>query len=79
MKISAAVAGLSEEEIKAANTTSKALIRFGKENRPILDFLLHNAEKAGYEQVYLITGVDNDSFKKYYGNQTANTIHLTAY
>ena len=72
MKISAAVAGLSEEEIKAANTTSKALIRFGKENRPILDFLLHNAEKAGYEQVYLITGVDNDSFKKYYGNQTAN-------
>ncbi len=69
MKLSQAVDGLSEEEIRAANTTPKALITFGKEQRPVLDFLLQNAEKAGYKNVYLITGEDQDVFKKYYGSK----------
>lgn len=72
MKESQVVEDLSSSEIIAANTMSKALIGFGKEQRPILDFLLMNAEKAGYKNVYLIIGKQSDSFKTFYGNKTKN-------
>ena len=72
MKSSISVEGLSSEEIKRANTQSKALISYGKENRPILDFLLLNAKKAGYKNVYLIVGEQNEDFQRYYGKKTAN-------
>ena len=49
MKKSMASATLSEAEIKSANSVSKALIGIGKDNRPILDYLLFNAEKAGFK------------------------------
>jgi glucose-1-phosphate adenylyltransferase len=75
MKLSEAVSGLSEEEIHRANTTPKALITFGKEQRPVLDFLLRNAEKAGYKKVYLITGEDQDVFKKYYGSKRTDNLY----
>ncbi|MEL6812498.1 MAG: sugar phosphate nucleotidyltransferase [Bacteroidota bacterium] len=76
MKKSAAIEGLSEEEIQAANTRSKALMGYGKDNRPILDFLLRNAEKAGYKNIYLIVGGASQDFKQYYGNSTSrNTFH----
>lgn len=70
MKSSDPTEDLSEEEVQMANTTSKALIGFGKENRPILDFLLSNAEKAGYKNVYLIVGKDIEDFKNFYGSKT---------
>lgn len=72
MKTSISVAGLSSEEINRANTQSKALISYGKENRPILDFLLLNAKKAGYKNVYLIIGEQKEAFQKYYGKKSAN-------
>jgi len=72
MKKSISVAGLSSEEIERANTQSKALISYGNDNRPILDFLLLNAKKAGYKNIYLIVGEQKDAFHHYYGNKTAN-------
>jgi len=72
MKESKNVEDLSLSEITAANTMSKALISYGKEQRPILDFLLRNAEKAGYKNVYLIIGKQSDTFKSFYGNKTKN-------
>ena len=72
MKKSISVAGLSSEEIERANTQSKALISYGKNNRPFLDFLLLNAEKAGYTHIYLIVGPQSEAFKKYYGNEPQN-------
>ena len=72
MKTSVSVEGLSSEEIERANTQSKALISYGKENRPILDFLLLNAKKAGYKNVYLIVGEQKDAFQQFYGKKTVN-------
>jgi len=72
MKKSLSVEGLSTEEIERANTQSKALISYGEENRPILDFLLRNAKKAGYKNIYLIVGEQKDAFQQYYGKKTAN-------
>lgn len=73
MKKSMTVEGLSEAEIKAANTQSKALMIYGDDQRPILDFLLYNAEKAGYKNVYLIVGEQHDGFKEYYGGHEVNS------
>lgn len=72
MKKSISVKGLSSEEIERANTQSKALISYGEENRPILDFLLLNAKKAGYKNVYLIIGEQKEAFQQYYGKKSAN-------
>ncbi len=69
MKKSEANSSLSEEEIKHANTKSKALISLGKSNRPLLDYLLINAKKAGYKNIYLIVGEEASLFKSQYGTK----------
>lgn len=69
MKNSIISKNLSEEELKNANTRSKALLEFGNAKRPILDFLLLNAEKAGYKKVVIVIGEQGALFKEYYGNQ----------
>ena len=63
---------LSEEELKNANTRSKALLEFGNAKRPILDFLLLNAKKAGYKNIVIVIGGQGALFKKYYGNKQKN-------
>ena len=69
MKNSMFSKNLSEEELKNANTRSKALLEFGNAKRPILDFLLLNAEKAGYKKVVIVIGEQGALFKEYYGKQ----------
>jgi glucose-1-phosphate adenylyltransferase len=69
MKNSIFSKNLSEEELKNANTRSKALLEFGNAKRPILDFLLLNAKKAGYKKVVIVIGEQGALFKEYYGNQ----------
>lgn len=72
MKKSVATENLSAAEIKKANSRSKALLGFGKKDRPILDFLLLNAEKSGYKNIVIIISEDADMFKKFYGPKTRN-------
>ena len=72
MKNSMISKNLSEEELKNANTRSKALLGFGKNNRPILDFLLLNAEEAGYENILIIISEKSGLFKAYYGEKQKN-------
>lgn len=67
MKLSKPVVGLTPEEIELANTSSKALMVFGNEGRPVLDWLLLNAEKAGYTKILLVVGQDAEGFKQHYG------------
>tara|TARA_B100000809_G_scaffold226875_1_gene238809 strand:- start:724 stop:1578 length:855 start_codon:yes stop_codon:yes gene_type:complete len=72
MKKSLGTENLSEKEVVNANTRSKALLGFGKNNRPILDFLLLNAEKAGYKNVVIIINEKGALFKAYYGKKPKN-------
>jgi glucose-1-phosphate adenylyltransferase len=60
---------LSEEKRKEANTASKGLIGIGKENRPLLDYLLLNAKKAGYKTITMVVGAEASSFKRHFGEQ----------
>ncbi len=73
MKKSLGRTNLSELEMTQANSLSKALIGLGKNGRPILDYLLLNAEKAGYKNIYLIIGEQGEEFKNKYGGSEKNT------
>ena len=63
-----------KDENSQANNRSKALISIDKNNRPILDYLLYNAKKAGYTTIYIITGEDNFLFKSFYGNENQGNV-----
>jgi NDP-sugar pyrophosphorylase family protein len=72
MKKEAVVANLTAEEIAQANERSKGLIGVGVNGRPLLDYLLLNAKKAGYEKIYIIIGEQGGLFKEFYGHQNTN-------
>lgn len=72
MKKQVTVANLSEEEIAQANERSKGLIGVGPNGRPLLDYLLLNAKKAGYKNIYIIIGEQGDLFKEFYGSENSN-------
>ena len=72
MKKQVTVDNLSEEEIAQANERSKGLIGVGPNGRPLLDYLLLNAKKAGYKNIYIIIGEQGDLFKEFYGSENCN-------
>lgn len=72
MKKEAISANLSPEEIAQANERSKGLIGVGASGRPLLDYLLLNAKKAGYQNIYIIIGEQGGLFKEFYGSEMKN-------
>ncbi len=69
MKKPSLAKGLSEEEMQQANERSKGLIGVGPKGRPLLDYLLYNAEEAGYKNIYILIGEQGDLFKEFYGRK----------
>jgi len=63
---------LTEEEIIQANKRSKGLIGVGPNGRPLLDYLLLNAKKAGYKNIYIVISEQGDLFKEFYGSKDKN-------
>ncbi|SNY99510.1 sugar phosphate nucleotidyltransferase [Flagellimonas pacifica] len=59
---------LSQEEIKQANERSKGLIGVGQDGRPMLDYVLYNAKRAGYKNIYIVIGEQGKLFKDFYGS-----------
>ena len=72
MKKQVALDNLTEEEIAQANERSKGLIGVGPNGRPLLDYLLLNAKRAGYKNIYIIIGEQGDLFKEFYGTENKN-------
>lgn len=72
MKKQVSLDNLSDEEIAQANERSKGLIGVGPNGRPLLDYLLLNAKKAGYKNIYIIIGEQGDLFKEFYGSENKN-------
>lgn len=72
MKKEAVTDNLSPEEIAQANERSKGLIGVGASGRPLLDYLLWNAKKAGYKNIYIIIGEQGELFKEFYGSEIKN-------
>lgn len=69
MKATTATIGLTSEEINQANTRSKGLISIDANGRPLLDYLLLNAKRAGYQTIFMVTGANNHLFKEYFGKK----------
>ena len=72
MKKEVVLNNLTEEEIAQANERSKGLIGVGPNGRPLLDYLLLNAKKAGYKNCIIIIGEQGELFKEFYGSQDKN-------
>jgi glucose-1-phosphate adenylyltransferase len=53
---------LSPEKIAQANQLSKGLIEL--RGKPFLSYLLENILKAGFENVYIITGENSKMFRQ---------------
>ncbi len=66
--------GLDQETALQANAISKGLIALGDDGRPLIDFLLLNAEQAGYRKVIFVTGKDNAAFRQRYGLSDADNV-----
>ncbi|RIA09311.1 glucose-1-phosphate adenylyltransferase [Flavobacteriaceae bacterium MAR_2010_72] len=56
---------------------NKALIGIDSDGRPILDYLITNAEKAGYTNLIIVTGEQADEFKSFYGKKQSNNLFRT--
>jgi len=76
MKKESSTKGLSDEDIAQANSRSKSLMGVGPDGRPMMDYLLFNAKKAGYTQIYIVINEQGQLFKEYYGyHQKNNEFH----
>ncbi|WP_369048709.1 sugar phosphate nucleotidyltransferase [Tenacibaculum sp. UWU-22] len=72
MKKAAQSENIKQEDIQQANSRSKGLIGVGPEGRPLFDYLLYNAKKAGYKNIFIITGEKDSLFKEFYGANKKN-------
>lgn len=66
---------LSLEEIKQANERSKGLIGVGQNGRPMLDYVLYNAKKAGYTKIYIVIGENGQMFQEFYDADRNGKFH----
>lgn len=62
MKKSLTNAGLDTDILAAAQNWHKSLIPLDDKKRPMLYFLLQNAVKAGIQNIYLVTSLENAPF-----------------
>lgn len=53
--------------VEDADLKTKSMIGVGKDYRPFLDYLLYNAREAGYKEIVLVVGANDNSIKEYYG------------
>lgn len=63
---------VNEEETNQANHRSKSLISVGNSGRPLMDYLLYNAKKAGYKNIYIVINEQGGLFKEFYGKKKTN-------
>jgi len=55
--------------IEDSNKKSKSMIGVGDDYRPFLDYLLFNAREAGYNDILIVIGQNDNSIKQYYGDK----------
>jgi ADP-glucose pyrophosphorylase len=63
----AASAALDPALQRDADAKAKAMIGVGPGGRPFLDYLLYNAWLAGYRDIVIVVGDQNDAVRQHYG------------
>lgn len=74
MKKESTSVNLTSEEFKQAQTLSKSLISVGEKGRPLMDYLLFQAKKAGFTEIYLVVGEEASAFKRLYGEKDRDNL-----
>jgi glucose-1-phosphate adenylyltransferase len=72
MKKPSASKTFNQEENNQVNNRSKSLISVGTSGRPLMDYLLYNAKKAGYKNIYIVINEQGGLFKQFYGQKSAD-------
>lgn len=73
MKLPAVIiTDVDQKLISDANQKSKSMIGVGKNYRPFLDYLLFNVKNAGYSDIIIVIGENDNSIKEYYGSSEKN-------
>lgn len=62
----------NEKLIKDADEKPKAMIGMGAVRNPFLDYLLYNTREAGYRDIVIVVGVQDDCIRPYYGGKDRN-------
>lgn len=71
-----AMNALERDLLDDAQSRSKSLIRVGHGGRPFMDYVLRNALDAGYNDIVLVIGEQDDLMREYYGPlDTGNSFH----
>lgn len=60
---------LDQKLINDSNEKSKSMIRIGSDDRPFLDYLLLNIQKAGYTDVVIVVNEKDNSIINYYSDK----------
>ena len=70
--------GLDEKLMDDASRKPKAMIGVGDGYRPFLDYLLYNASAAGYQDILIVIGANDEVIRDYYGREDRdNEFHGT--
>ncbi|WP_439130980.1 sugar phosphate nucleotidyltransferase [Polaribacter sp.] len=72
MKKPATTTSVNEEQTNQANHRSKSLISVGNSGRPLMDYLLYNAKKSGYKNIYIVINEQGNLFYEFYGTKKTN-------
>jgi NDP-sugar pyrophosphorylase family protein len=76
MKRAAASTTLDAQHQYEADHLPKSMISIGNSKRPFLDYLLYNARSAGYTDIVIVIGRNDDSIHAYYGPlEKKNSFH----
>jgi NDP-sugar pyrophosphorylase family protein len=76
MKRAAASTTLDAQHQYEADHLPKSMISIGNSKRPFLDYLLYNARSAGYTDIVIVIGRNDDSIRAYYGPlEKKNSFH----
>ncbi|MEZ4779189.1 MAG: sugar phosphate nucleotidyltransferase [Flavobacteriaceae bacterium] len=61
----------------AKDFNGKALLPLGKEQKPVIYYVLQNAQKAGYTHVVMVVGKEGDAFKNHLKNNPVSGLKFS--
>ena len=76
MKKSKSSNGLSKNLLNQANTVEKGLIGVDKNGKPLIHYLLVNAQQAGFKNIFLVIGEKTLNFKNYFSQNKYEGINI---
>ncbi len=59
--------GIDDQLLREVQRKPKSMLSVGTGGRPLMDYLLYNARAAGYKEIVIVVGEQDDVIRQYYG------------